>query len=85
MRITEISDEEICSLIGADPALGIFPANTSSEEKQQILRQIADENEAVVAEFRSLQVRCGSCAHAPYVAHMPGIAGGRCSWSYGSS
>jgi hypothetical protein len=62
MRITDISDEEICSLIGADPALGVFPANTSSEEKQQILRQMADENEAVVAEFRSLQVRCVSYA-----------------------
>jgi hypothetical protein len=85
MRITDISDEEICSLIGADPALGVFPANTSSEEKQQILRQMADENEAVVAEFRSLQVRCVSYAHTPYVAHMPGISGGRCSWSNGST
>ena len=85
MRITDISDDEITSLIGADPALGVFPANTSIEDKQQILRQMADENEAVVSEFRSLQVLCVAHARVLHMLLMSRITGGRCSWSNGSS
>ncbi len=54
MRITEISNEEIVSLIGADPA--IAAASKNAEEKQQALQQMTEENESVIAEFRSLQV-----------------------------
>jgi hypothetical protein len=59
MGITEISDEEIASLIGSDP--GMAHAQRSGQDKLDAQQQINEENEGVVAEFRSLQVRC-SCA-----------------------
>jgi hypothetical protein len=58
MGITEISDVEIVKLIGADPAIAAAAKN--GEEKQQAQQQMAEENESVVAEFRSLQVCCST-------------------------
>jgi hypothetical protein len=55
MGITEISDEEIASLIGSDPGIA---HGRSGQDKLDAQQQINDENEGVVAEFRSLQVRC---------------------------
>jgi hypothetical protein len=80
MGITEISDEEIASLIGSDP--GMAHAQRSGQDKLEAQQQINEENEGVVAEFRSLQVRC-SCAscQAQYQLSFCYNSGQRLSWS----
>jgi hypothetical protein len=54
MGITEISDEEIASLIGSDPGIA---HGRSGQDKHDAQQQINEDNEGVVAEFRSLQVQ----------------------------
>jgi hypothetical protein len=79
MGITEISDEEIASLIGSDPGLA---HGKSGQEKLDAQQQINEENEGVVAEFRSLQVRCScvSC-HAQCQLSFCYNSGQRLSWN----
>ena len=55
MRISEITDDEIIHLIGADPAMA---TGKNHEEKQAALQRMSEENESAVADFRGLQVRC---------------------------
>ena len=57
MGISEITDDEIVHLIGADPtmATGHFK---NIEEKHAALQRMSEENESAVADFRGLQVRC---------------------------
>jgi hypothetical protein len=57
MRISEITNDEIIHLIGADPAIAAGPFK-SQEEKNDALRRMSEENESAVADFRGLQVRC---------------------------
>ena len=54
MGITEISDDEIASLIGSDPGIA---HGRSGQDKHDAQQQINEDNEGVVAEFRSLQVQ----------------------------
>jgi hypothetical protein len=62
MRITDITDEEIINLIGADPAAA---SGKAGQDRELVRQQMAEENESVIAEFRNLQ----ACILLPYFLH----------------
>ena len=58
MDITEITNEEIISLIGGDRAL---LNGRTGEDKQAALLDMQEEDEDLVAQFRRRQVQPRSC------------------------